>query len=167
MHTAVVGIMCFMCVAALGLKIGETGSDSNVTTQLEAPAAVRRSQDRGSFPQTLGPKGFVPVCFTKSGGNYERPSSCDSEQCYGCRTNNYYVVQRRDHIGYAVCGDDCKEKADCPDWDNSQFCSPLDVCFLVCFEEWDCPPGRDCVKIETDMFDVRLCMFDMTDRRLL
>ncbi|KAF4747833.1 hypothetical protein FOZ62_016237 [Perkinsus olseni] len=116
MHTAVVGIMCFMCVAALGLKIGETGSDSNVTTQLEAPAAVRRSQDRG--------------------GNYERPSSCDSEQCYGCRTNNYYVVQRRDHIGYAVCGDDCKEKADCPDWDNSQFCSPLDVCFLVCFEEW-------------------------------
>ncbi|KAF4689047.1 hypothetical protein FOZ60_002148 [Perkinsus olseni] len=100
----VVGILCFMCVAALSLKIGGTTSDSNFTTHLEAPAAVRRGQDRG--------------------GNYERPSSCDSEQCYGCRTNNYYLIQ-------------------------------------------DCPPGRDCVKIETDMFDVRMCIFDMTDRRLL
>ncbi|KAF4759302.1 hypothetical protein FOZ63_018913 [Perkinsus olseni] len=143
----VVGILCFMCVAALSLKIGGTTSDSNFTTHLEAPAAVRRGQDRG--------------------GNYERPSSCDSEQCYGCRTNNYYLIQSGGRIVYAVCGDDCKEKADCPDWDNSQFCSPLDVCFLVCFEEWDCPPGRDCVKIETDMFDVRMCIFDMTDRRLL
>ncbi|KAF4653000.1 hypothetical protein FOZ61_009274 [Perkinsus olseni] len=147
----VVGILCFICVAALDLKIGGTTSDSNFTTQLEAPAALRRIS--GSTPDR--------------GGNYERPSSCDSEQCFGCQTNNYYVVQRRDHIGYAVCGDDCKEKADCPDWDNSQFCSPLDVCFLVCFEEWDCPPGRYCVRIETDMFDVRLCMFDMTERRLL